>query len=162
MIINEPMPPEILDPVAHRKMAGDWTDDDGLALDEYFEAPSHEPVSHDTLPDPYAKVSIPEVTRMLNRSLTLGSTDGVNAGDPVMLLPADPNRRVCLLIVTVAGSATGIRMGSARSDVYGAPLYAANGSIGYDLSGHTGAVWVYNPSTAVADTATVSITTVTS
>jgi len=160
--LNEPMQPERLDPARHDRMAGDWSDDDGPALDQYFEAPTHEPLSHDTIPTPEAKTRIPEVTRLLNRSIVLFSPDGVNAGDPVMLLPADPNRKVLILHVSLGGSATGIRMGSARSDVYGAPLYAANATFGYNLSGHTGAIWCWNPSTAVADTATVSITTVTS
>lgn len=161
--INAPIAPEVLDPTPHGRMAGDWSDDDGPATDEYFEAPSHEPLSRDTLPDPTAREALPEPTRMLNRSLTLASADGVNAADAIMILPADINRRVLLLVVTVAGSATGVYVGSAKTDVFGAsPLYAANGNIGYDLSGHTGPVWIRNPSTVAADSVTVSVTTVTS
>jgi hypothetical protein len=34
-LTNSPAP-EIIDPAVHRRLAGDWTDDDGLALDETY------------------------------------------------------------------------------------------------------------------------------
>jgi len=158
--LNEQTAPELSNPVPHHPMAGNWSDDDGPATDDYFEAPTHAPISHDTLPDPTAKIELPIPTRLLCRSLVLGSIDGVNPTDPIPILPADVNRKALLMVVTVAGSASGVKIGSAKSDVYYSPVFAANGNIGYDLSGHTGALWVYNSATAVADKVTVDVTAI--
>lgn len=152
--LNDPMSPDILDPDPHRPIAGDIADDDGPALDQYFEAGDTLPVEYDTLPDPYAKDKPRETTRLITRTFSLASPDGIVPADPIMLLPADPNRVRLLISVSSAGAGNGVRVGESKSDVYGAPRL--NIADTYDLTGHTGSIWVYNDSTNIADIVTVN------
>lgn len=142
--LSEPAAPEIDAATPPGKLAGDWTDDDPTALEEYFEPAPSGPIDwgdHLQTADP----SIPQTTRIITYTVTV-TGDGTNIPDPVMVLPADPNRfRLYVICTTVFGW----QWGSTRSDVYGAPQFAGNGSTtGYDLSGHTGPLWIRNPSAA--------------
>jgi len=144
--LNPPVPPELLDPVPLGPIVGDRTDDDGIALDEYFEAAPSGPIDWGEVVQ-QADPTLPQVTRIITRTFTLVG-DGTTAPDPVLVLPPDPNR---LRLVVICTTTFGWQFGSDKSDVYGAPLMAGNGSTtGYELTGHTGALWIYTSSPTVS------------
>lgn len=74
-------------PTAHGKPAGNWTDDDGLAIDSYFLEGDHSPIEKD-----YTDPGVPELekpTRVLSRMVDMGNYD---EGQSVLLWPSDLNR----------------------------------------------------------------------
>lgn len=88
-------------PEPHEPIAGDWTDDDGRTLDDYFEPNPQGPnlVSVEsplTVPATYDDTA-PKVTRLITRTLPIGNllgTDGFVTTDnpPIMLVTADAKR----------------------------------------------------------------------
>lgn len=90
-------------PEPHEPIAGDWTDDDGRTLDDYFEPNPQGPnlVSVEsplTVPATYDDTA-PKVTRLITRSVPVGQPMGVGytapsvTADPILLMPADPRRK---------------------------------------------------------------------
>lgn len=149
--LNTPVTPaiteDVLDPGFH-PIAGNTRDDDGQALDQTFEPMYTGPVASESY-----SLGIEETkktTRILSRSITLDSTSAL--ADPVMILPADPNRLHIRITATAA-----INITSDKTDVYGAGLLPTNTMWPNDY--HTGAVWVYNP--LLGTSATVSIWSIT-
>jgi len=127
---------------------GDIHDDDNTAVEAYFEAMPTPPVDYGKLLHPVEKEITP-CTRIITRYHTLTSPDGgTTPAPPVQVLPRDPNRiRLFILAVTTVNW----QFGSDLSDVYGAPVMSGNNSTtGYDLSGHTGALWVWTASPTIA------------
>jgi len=127
---------------------GDIHDDDAAAIDQAFEAMPTPPIDYGKLLHPVEKEITP-CTRIITRYHTLTSPDGgTTPAPPVQVLPRDPNRiRLFILAVTTVNW----QFGSDLSDVYGAPVMSGNNSTtGYDLSGHTGALWVWTASPTIA------------
>lgn len=133
---------------------GNTRDDDALALDEYFEAAEHKAIEYGKLITPVPK-EIAAATRIVTRSYIIAPVDASTAAPPIQVLPRDLNR-TRLFIVCGPADFAAWQFGSEMSDVYGAPVMTANlASGGYDLSGHTGALWIYNPSLTVTLTARI-------
>jgi len=90
--IIPPMQPDVLDPEPHHRIEGDWSDDDGSALDQYFEPNPQGPnlIGTETLltNQPTYDDTPPKITRLLTRSVPLNS-----ASAPLQLFPADPLRK---------------------------------------------------------------------
>lgn len=126
--------PELLDSAVHRRLAGDWNDDDGLALDETFEPPFHGPVVSETLLA--AKEEIKTPTRLLSRTVQVGSPGGVTY-DPVQVFPVDLNR-----IKVIVQTDDNVVIGSEKSDVYNNASVLSTTQ--WSVDNHTGAIWVYS------------------
>lgn len=143
--LTEPITPTGLDPLPHDPIAGDWKDDDAPAYEGDFQEAPQGPQKYGGVPHTVAEITPP--TRIVTRTFTV-TGDGTNPPDPIQVLPADLHRQKLYIICTTT---FGWQMGSEKSDVYGAPNFAGNGSTtGYDLSGHTGALWIYTASPTVA------------
>lgn len=69
------------------KLAGNWVDDDGQAIDSYFEAGFHGPVASEYVD--YQKENTPVATRVLTRSIDLSNYP---VGQSVLLWPSDLKR----------------------------------------------------------------------
>jgi hypothetical protein len=146
-LTNSPAP-EIIDPAVHRRLAGDWTDDDGLALDETFEPAFYGPVESESLAA--EKESIPTPTRLLSSKVVVGTVDGV-LYDPVQVFPVDLNR---LKVIIQADD--NVVVGSEKSDVYnGAAIVSPTQ---WAVDGHTGAVWVYSTEANAVNVVVWSVT----
>lgn len=156
--LNDPIPPDLDNPAPHGPLAGDHTDDDGWALDEHFEPADQSPIDWGVKPTPTV-TELPSPTRIVTRTF-LVTPDGTNLPQPVMVLPRDLNRVKLYLICTALA---GFQFGSEKSDVYGAPTMPDNAATtGLDLSGHTGALWVYTPTIDAAKPLTIRVWAVTS
>lgn len=142
-----PTDPESINVMSPALRQGDTKDDDAAAIDQYFEAAEHTPIEYGKLIAP-VPAEIAAATRIITKSYTLHSPDGGNTPHPpVQVLPRDLGRSRLFVICTTVST---WQFGSELADVYGAPLMSGNGSTtGYDLSGHTGALWIYTPSTSV-------------
>lgn len=68
-------------------LAGNWHDDDPIALDEYFEAADQSPETFDGLQIPKDKIAVS------NRLVISSITFQIGESMARMLLPADPNRK---------------------------------------------------------------------
>jgi hypothetical protein len=153
--LNPPMIPEVLDPKPFAALAGDHSDDDGQALDDYFMPNPGGPVSYDTLLNDEGP-TLPATTRLLSRSLRLQPNADGSQSDAVQLLPADPNRTTCLIYVTVT-TAGELRFGSDKTDCLFGPSLLTG--VTFDISGHTGAVWaVHLGLTGTSDVRLVTVT----
>lgn len=114
-------------------LAGDTHDDDGTALDSYFEPSYNGPVSSEGIE--YGRESTPVTTRILDNVIDMTNN---NVGDSVMAMPGDPNR-VSLDIETVPSDALYSTTGSVAdgSTVYLGPYeakYFLGGSIRIDVA----------------------------
>lgn len=150
--ITEPMTPEVLDPVAPSPLAGDWNDDDAAVYQDDFIQADHGPDKFMGVPHTVAE--LPPINRLVTRSLTVGTLNGV-LYDPVLLLSADPHR-IHLLIqwrARPAVSNTGLRIADDRSKCFSDDsamlLWGPNVTAGFmTLDGYTGPLWGYSADTA--------------
>lgn len=164
--INPPLEPDVTDPGPAPKLSGDWEDDDGSAIDEQFEAPSHEPLDYDVLIRDDIADALVQPTRLIVRTITL-----IGGNDPYQILTPDVNRLQLQVKFTATDKGSQLHIGSEKSDVYGTTglplmLPAATGYVFSDwlnLDAHTGALWVYPDPTAgtAGDTFTIWVTAVT-
>lgn len=144
--ITESITPTDLDPVPFDPLAGDWKDDDAPVYEGDFQAADHTALPKPPRGVPHTVDEIDPCTRIITRVFSI-TGDGTNAPDPVQVLPRDPHRTKLFVICTTT---FGWQFGSQKSDVYGAPIMSGNGSTtGFDLSGHTGALWIYTSSPTV-------------
>jgi hypothetical protein len=127
----------------HPELAGDYRDDDGIAIDQMFEAGYTGPEQTDMLVA--EKESIKPVTRLIT-----AVTSVVQNAAPVMILPADPNR-VDLILVT---DQTIHLSSEANLATFAASLPA---TFQWQSVNHTGALWAHTTGT----TATVQVWSVT-
>lgn len=146
--LNDPLPPEVLDPAPHRPIAGDIADDDGQALDDFFEAAPSGPTVWESYD--LGKDALPKPTRILSRQIVLPQAGSAPA-DPVQVFPADVNR----LHIRVESDHP-IMIASDKTDCYGA---AQTVSTSWYNDLHTGSVWVY--STYVTGPVTVNVWSIT-
>jgi hypothetical protein len=159
--LTHPVTPERLDPTPHAPIAGDHSDDDGRALDEFFEGGPWAPVESEGLAIKEESVKTP--TRLIGGRRRLNVT-----ALPVveMLLPADLNRTKLVLTASsnllnsvpvwlfvsdskftlMADGATPVLANDGPAafllpaTISGTNSYA--NEIVLDLGAHTGAVWV--------------------
>lgn len=161
--LTEPIAPDVDNPAPLGPLAGNWHDDDAEAYEDDFIHADHRPPEEVT-GVPHVKDELPITTRLVTRTETVGTVNGV-ATDPIQILPADPNRKS----VTIAfrGSATtNLLIGPEKSQMYSQhlalTLYAPNSAVAIPivLDGHTGPVWVHciDPANSVM----VSVVAVTS
>jgi len=99
--LTPPIAPAEVNPQPHRTLAGNHADDDGQAIDDWFEAAPAGPVKYDDAPRPTAPEVKPVATRLLTRTVTVGMP-GTTLYDPVQLFPADTRRKS--LVIQVADS----------------------------------------------------------
>ena len=158
--INSPIPPEDLSPNPLAAIAGNHADDDGSALDEYFEPnpdlvglPYGGPVASETA---YEAESLPKIQRILSRSIPIGTIDG-NIADPVQVFPADGNRHSLRIVIT---GDVEVHIGSDKTDVYGGAVVSgyATGPTEYVFDRYTGALWVYSTEAAPVTVNVFSVT----
>jgi hypothetical protein len=109
-------------------LAGNHRDDDGEAIQQYFEPPSQGPETHLGL-EPIVDV-LPVPTRIINVKVALGA-------DPVPALTVDINR-VNLNIVCKEAP---FIVASDKTECYFAPSIPLN--VLLTMNGHTGAVWIH-------------------
>lgn len=146
--------PENTAPDPYALHQGNTSDDDGRAIDDYFEAPTLAPVEKGSVA--YVKKEIAVPTRMIVRKLYVGTIGGV-VYDPVMVFPADLNRKR-LIITGVYDNNAFFSLGSEKSDAQ------TNGSIyqcifgPLTIEGHTGALWVYSIASVAVDLTIISVT----
>jgi len=99
--IHDPIQPELTDPLPHDPTAGNPNDDDGVAIDEMFEAAPQGPIEYGLiLPD--IKNELPTTTRLITRRVNLFSLNDATP-DTLMIFPADPNRRDLIIQVFRSG-----------------------------------------------------------
>lgn len=125
---------------------GDVHDDDPQVLDDLVKSQAN---PAPPLPD---ELTIPVVERpkRLTR-LQTGQQTMQSGWDPYRILPSDPSRKTLLVAINSADPTDTVYVAdSADSARFGGSLFQANP---LTLTGHTGAVWVYNPT---AHTVTIS------
>jgi hypothetical protein len=155
-IVN-PIAPDLLDPHTHAPLAGDWKDDDAQVYEADFAYMDDGPQTSKGLPHVVETLKV--TTRMLHRTGTVGTVSTILA-DPIMLMPADPNRKslsVNIVALAAPGAGTTVVFGDSKSDCYN------NGVNGYYVTNtaptspminvpHTGALWAWSPTGNVAIT----------
>jgi len=136
--LNIPVQPDTLDPLPQHPIVGNIHDDDGQAIDQYFEAPPHQPLDYSQFATTVDEN--PVCTRLIVKTYTLVSPDGVVYADPVQVLPADPNRKE----LWVDSSASNLTIASSKSDCYSLATFRHQTTdfCFYSLT-HTGPVWIY-------------------
>lgn len=161
--INAPVSPEELNPAPHPALAGNYADDDGEAIDEWFEAADVGPQDYGTVPVNVAPVIKVPPTRIISRTIAVNQSS-----DPVMLFSADVHRKD--LIVRISSDAVPVDtvytlIGSDKTDVYNQAFFNAGPASEFRTDKHTGAVWFYarlNPTTVETEfTLTVNAWSVT-
>ncbi len=136
-----PYPGEYQTYMPNVPIKGNTEDDDGIALDEMFEAMDVGPQVYGIPDAPRERLPIPKSSRIITRSLPL------QEGVPLMFLAPDPRRDH--LTIVIHGNAR-IRFAGEKSDVYGAGMLLGGGEDGvpntlaatYDFPGYKGAVWL--------------------
>jgi len=105
MTTNPPLDQNVidynLDPEPHSPPAGDWKDDDGQAIDSYFEAADLGPLAYKLVQAMSGYINPPkQASRIVRNRLNMQSTNVVTHA--VMAFPADPDRSY-LSITDVTG-----------------------------------------------------------
>lgn len=156
--LTDPVKPDLDSPTPSRELAGNHADDDAYAIDEYFEPAEQSPIDYGQVPITAAE-TLAQPTRIITRTFLL-TADGTNTVPPLMVLPRDLNR---VKLYVVCTTTAGFQIGSELADVYGSPVMAGNeGTFPLDLCGHTGALYVYSPTTDAAKPLLVKVWAVTS
>jgi len=154
--LNTPVTPDTLDPLPHHPIAGDIHDDDGNVIDQYFETPSHQPL--DWSPFASSVDENPVTTRLIVKTYTLVSPDGVVYAEPVLALPADPNRKE----LWIDSSASKLTIASSKSDCYSlATFQHQTTDFCFYSREHTGPVWIYYTPLVVNTVGTFTVRAVT-
>lgn len=149
-VLNEPVTPELTDPNPFAPLAGDTHDDDSEVYEADFVMAAHPPQTYDGV-IPTTKTLAP-TTRMLAAVVPVGQDSNGVQLDPVMLFPADPNRKQ--LEIRCYDSLGGIFpsvypfvLASDKATCYTNAIVGAGGGdaagYGFKSDCHTGAVWVY-------------------
>jgi hypothetical protein len=112
-------------------LVGNTADDDGRALDEYFEAAPSGPLDYAGIQ--HAREELPTTTRILSRAFVL--TQGQQA---TLALPADPSRIKLVIDVMDVGPA----YVSDANDIGTLTPYITTANSPLDLGAHTGPVWI--------------------
>lgn len=110
--LMEPTDAESIDVVSDGYSTGDTTDDDGQAIDSYFEAPD---TRHDTSRDQSVAVPV-ETLPVPQRIIT--STGFIGAGDTALVLNADVKRKGYQLMVFTVGSSRDYYLISSHPDTF--------------------------------------------
>ncbi len=131
------------------RLSGDWTDDDGIYIDQQFEGDPQGPQPRTGL-EP-EKETIRAATRILSQRMPVGTLNGTLA-DPVMAFPADLNRKT-LIVIATGGT---VSIGSDKSDVYNGVVMPAN--LPWTTDNHTGSVWLHSTSETAVTVSVWSIT----
>lgn len=133
--------PELTSP-GRPTIAGDTTDDDGQVINSLTQGDATPPIPTE-LPtvDLGITIKAPPMTRLMTGSMVVPNTWA-----PVMILPADPNRKTLKIRVQSATATDYIRV----SDDPGKLQFANLSYLGYislpvELDGHTGPVWLSAP-----------------
>ncbi len=147
--LTNPEPPDVLAPADPGFLAGDSKDDDGVWIDEAFEAGPTGPEDERVYLE-YQEEELPKPTRILSREVVVGTVDGI-LYDAVLAFPADINRTS--LIIETDGPIT---ITSDKTDANGAAIFSGPQ---FSTDTHTGAVWINSSALARVN---VSIWAVTS
>jgi hypothetical protein len=145
-----------IDPGTSHHSFGDQHDDDGPAIDQYLQAAPDAPIADQMIT--YGVATTPMTTRLLTRVMTLDPTGGA-----IQVFPADPSReRLLVRVITAASYAfvhsdpvPPITTASTGGGYYG--IVDADGGI-YDLSGHTGPVYLSCASAAAVVVSVIVVT----
>jgi hypothetical protein len=150
---------EASEPPTERGLAGDHYDDDAEKLDSRLAGPDEiflqSAGPYDDEPTPKTP-TVHAVTQLLAQTYALNA-----AWDPVFLLPADPDRKTLVITVRDMVSPETCRLASDRANLM--PTNSNCLSVGngvYDLSGHTGPLYLYAPDSLSGGT--ISLVAVTS
>lgn len=133
------------DPAPHNPPAGDWKDDDGRALDSYFEAMDLQPLISYLTKAAANSIKPPTAGRLLRQRFSL-----TVAGFPyssTFIFPPDPNRSL-LVIQPPLGAALPIYISDGSftaNDILGntpeTPAFHVPGAQQIVIPNYTGAVW---------------------
>lgn len=160
--ITEPVTPELTDPVPFSPLAGDWKDDDAQVYDDDFSETQGAPLDN-AMGVPHAAAKIKPTSRLIHRSIPVGTPAGGAVSPPIMLLPADPNRK-SLTLFAYADTQKYFTFGSDQGDCFNGnqyPVFVTTVSRSWPsltLDGHTGAVWVYSDSSTPVVCVAVAVT----
>jgi hypothetical protein len=150
--LTESVTPGLDNPAPLGPLAGNYKDDDAEAYEDDFEAAPHGPVAQAGVPHKVEEIK--PTTRLLVVTQTVGTVNGA-IQEPLMLLPADPNR-IGLVLKPWANANRPFVIGSSKSDCYsGAVIENVPQAPSIDLNGHTGAIWCYS-----TDAATIAVTAI--
>lgn len=143
--ITAPIAPDVTAPAPLGPLSGDWKDDDAKVYEDDFAHADLGPEKVEGVPHKVEK--LPPVTRLLTAAQTIDGNSG-----PVMLLPADPNRKSLILKVVSATPNERFVFGSSKSDCFGGQQFVTGTNLAtgvsfaeVNLTGHTGALWVMVP-----------------
>jgi hypothetical protein len=153
--ITQPIAPDIENPAPLGPLSGDWKDDDSAVYEADFVAADHGPEKTVGIKPSVEKIKI--ATRLIVRNVTVGTVNGALV-DPILLLPADVNRK-SLQLQAYSAAATTYIIGDSKSDCYnGVALNGGPGVVILTLTDHTGAVWLYSTDVASVDVTAVAVT----
>jgi len=140
--ITTPVAPDVLNPAPLGPLSGDWHDDDAQVYEDDFVHADQTPQDHAGIPHTVAE--LPVTTRLLSRNATVGTVNGALV-DPIMLFPADPNRK-SLTIMSLAAALAGYRLASSKSGCFNGENFftPAGAMLVFSLDDHTGALWAYS------------------
>lgn len=146
--INIPVVSAILDPEPHSPPAGDWRDDDGAALDSYFESGDTSALLQ-VLVQAGKAAEMPKASRLIARSFVLTKTSTVPF-TATQALNVDPNRTTLVIQTQKDTTKAGIYLAEQSFTVYDgqdavgrvtqAFALPPNGQL--VLPNYTGALWV--------------------
>lgn len=158
--IIDPVLPELNDPVPFAPLAGDTNDDDSQVYEDDFEMTATPPQEYSGVP--FQKDTLPQVTRLLTREVFVGTING-SIADPIMILPADPNRKSFTLIA-YSDTQVYYTLGSDRSDCYNGvsfPTFPTTIARSYSpllFTDHTGAIWAYSEAAVQVTVVAIAVT----
>lgn len=159
--LTDPIQPDVNDPQPFGPLAGDHTDDDGVAMDEILQAPDHPPFVYDAV-IPNDPEEVPSTDRIIGRRVGMSGGD-----DPVLFMAADPNRKNLYFYYTANNNNASVAFGSEKSNCYAGPriqnIVTVGGTVRsniVELRGYTGALWLY-PDTTGGITYDISVWAVT-
>lgn len=156
------------DPLPHNPPAGDWQDDDGIALDDYFKAAALGPQIYGMVQALVETLKPTPNNRFIRRRFYFTTASNDQA---VMALPADPNRSTLAISVSPVGTNTGVFIHSEsfnvrdNADNPGSNTDAfrlEKNSAPFVIDNYTGPLWVAGASLDGATIARVDILAVTS
>lgn len=152
---TEPTPGREGDATPHANFRGDWDDDDGQAIDDYFAHPELGPDSDEKFD--FSDFDTTPITRLVTRTLPI-----LEGMEPIQLLPRDTNRIATILAIQSRDpEILWLRYSDSKSGSYdGAILSSEDTPVSIP---HNGDVWIHvRPEEGtITSSVFVSITSVT-
>lgn len=147
--LNIPVIDATIAPEPHSPPAGDWQDDDGRALDSYFESGETNALLRALVQATQDSIKVPKASRLVARTFTLTTTSSISVPS-INALTEDENRTSLVIQTQADATKAGVYIGEQSFAVHDGPDTVGRVTAAFYLSpnaqlvipDYTGPLWL--------------------